>query len=491
MSLLLSILGVLVVLGTIGVLLYNLKTKKYELLSLRNLFLLGFAHFFGIGTYFTMVSGSNVYGDRGRTLLFGSILIFLVVFFIAQRIGIKWDSLRRVIPAVQLPVTRQGINFAILALLGAGFLGAVLPNTGYLPALYSQLRVGMPAAAVALATYNLLARKFNPIAWLMFLGTLGFAALLSTVGDIGRRSLLGVILAVGWIWYYYSLRYRPAGPTAVKIGALLICGFFALVVFAGFRGHGAGSGVGRGGYSLQTRIQQFAEVLANPTIASGDVTSSIISDAPTNSMFIMENYPDVYPYDPFNGAKFLLSNPIPRFLWPEKPRGLGIVVQEQLQSPANLGVGILGHGWAEGGWIGVIGYAAFFGLLTAGLDNLIRQRMWNPYFLAALGSSLGNVYALPRGETSLFLLQVINSFVGVIAVLYLLKLFLGPVMLASQPLVVDGNRWAFEPEDELADEHYPEYDYTDDYAYAADAYAPHDPAPPTYRATRADRNEAA
>jgi hypothetical protein len=498
MQLPLTILSVLLVLGTVGVLLYDLQTKKYDFLSMRNIFLLGLAHFFGIGTYFTATSGFGtdlyVAGEKGIKLLFLCTIIFLIVFVVTQRLAQNWSGLRRIIPGVQLPITQQGINLAIIALLFGAFLGAVLPNVGYVAALYSQFRGGMASAAVALATYNLLARKFSPIAWGVFFATLGTATLLSTVGDIGRRSLLGVVLAIGWMWYYYSLRYRPSGPTMIKIGTLMIVGFFGLVVYAGFRGEGEGAGVGKGGFSLETRINQFTQAITNPTFRADDLRSSIMSDAPTNSMFIMENYPDTYDYDYFNGIKFIVANPIPRFLWQEKPKGLGIAVQQQLQSPANLGVGIMGHGWAEGGWIGVAGYAAFFGVLLAGLDNLIRQRMWNPYFLAAIGSSLGNVYALARGETSLFLLQVINHFVGVILVLYLLKLVAKPIMAASQPLIADGNRWAFESdEDEVSDDDGYEGEGVPEEEYAtADWHeARADIAGTTRRSFDLDQNEAA
>lgn len=472
----LAILSVLLVLGVAIIFFANIRTKKYDFLSMRNLFLLGFGHFFGIGTYFTARSnfGTDLYvaSDDGYAKLFIGTLIFIGVFAVAQQLGKKWSGLRRIIPPVQLPVTQQGINLSIIALLVAALLGAVLPNVSYFTALYSQFKGGMAAAAVALATYNLLARRFNPIAWSVFFGALFMAALLSTVGDIGRRALLGVVLAIGWMWYYYSLRERPSGPVMIKIGLLMVAGFFALVIYAGFRGSGAGEGVGRGGFSLSTRFAQFAEAISNPSVTGENLETSIMSDAPTNSMFIMENYPTQYPYDPFNGLKFIVANPIPRSFWPDKPIGLGITVQEQLRSPANLGVGIIGHGWAEGGWFGIAGYAAFFGLLSAGVDNLIRQRSWNPYFLAAIGSSLGNVYALARGETSLFLLQVINSYVGVILVLYLLKLVAKPIMSASQPLVLDSNRWAFEDEP-YEEEQAPEYD--SEYAYAA-SYPPY-PAP--------------
>lgn len=478
----LVILSVLVVLGTAGLFLSNLFTRKYDVISIRNLFLLGFMHFFGVGTYFAARSGagteSYVPGDQGYSLLFITMGVFIVVFAIAQRLGSRWSGLRRVIPPVELPVTRLGILVAIAALVFAAIVCSVIPNTGYTAAIISQFRGGTAAAAIALATYNLLARKFNPIAWGVFLGTLVCTLLLSTVGEIGRRGMLGVFLAIAWIWFYFSLRDRSPTSTLLKMGTFLACGLIVLLIYAGFRGKGfANDGSGRG-YTLATRVQQFADAVVNPTVESSNVQSALKSDTPTNSMFILENYPANYAYDPFNGVKFIVTNPIPRSIYPNKPKGLGITLQEHLQSAANLGVGIIGHGWAEGGFFGVIGYAAFFGLLVAGVDTLIRRRVWNPYFMAAIGSSLGNVCALPRGETSLFLLQIMLSFFGVIAVLNPLRLVLGPILAASPLLLTDANRHAFEPpaeEAHLADE-YTAYD-----AYGSDAVADTDYHPAHYR----------
>lgn len=445
----LIILSVLVVLGILGIYVYDLKTKKYDVLSMRNIFLLGFAHFFGVGTYFTVVTGVGsegyVAGDKGIARLFVTTIVFVGTFAVAQRIGQRWTGLRRVVPRVEFPITKLGINIAILALLFTALVCSVIPNLGYAAAVLTQFRGGTAAAAMALATYNLLARKFNPIAWLVFFATLGCTLLLSTVGDIGRRAMLGVVLAIAWIWFYFSLRDRPPAATVVKLGVLLTCGLLMLLVYAGFRSKGFGEDTARRGYSLSTRFQQFSEAVTNPEVKSHSVQAAFMSDTATNSMFIMENYPEVYDYMPLHGFMFVVTNPVPRSFWPEKPRGLGVILQEQLQTYANLGVGIIGHGWAEGGMYGVIGYAVFFGLLTAALDNLIRQRVWNPFFMAAIGSSLGNVCALPRGETSLFFLQIMLSFFGVFIVLYPLKFLLGPLLATSSPLLTDSNRPYFEP----------------------------------------------
>jgi hypothetical protein len=99
-------------------------------------------------------------------------------------------------------------------------------------------------------------------------------------------------------------------------------------------------------------------------------------------------------------------------MWPSKPEGMAVVVERQMRAQANLGIGIIGHGWAEGGWLGVLGYAAFFGFLAGAVDGLIKQRAWNPYFISAIGSCLGQLVAIPRGETSLFFLLVIAGFIG-------------------------------------------------------------------------------
>jgi hypothetical protein len=412
-----------------------------------------------VGTYFSALSGTgNEYyqpDQKGFSLLLVTMCIFIVVFAIAQRVARNWGGMRRLIPPVQVPLTRLAVSVSILALLAMAVLCSIIPISGYAAAVIAQFRGGTAAAAMALATYNLVARKFNPVAWLLFLGTLGCTLLVSTVGEIGRRGMLGVFFAIAWMWYYFSLRDRPSGSTMVKLGVLFGCGLIVLLIYANFRGKGYGDdGSGRG-YTLGTRIQQFTNALSNPSVQSHNVQSALRSDTPGNSMFIMENYPNPYPFDPFNGAKFIITNPIPRSIYPEKPKGLGITVQEQLQSPANLGVGILGHGWAEGGFVGVAGYAAFFGMFVAGIDNLNRRRVWNPFFMAAIGSSLGNVCALPRGETSLFLLQIMLSFVGVLFVIYPLRLVLGPFFAASTPLLTDSNRPLFEqaPDTAQADEY--------------------------------------
>lgn len=460
----LAVISVLVVAWTLGLLLYNLFTRRYDLLSWRNILLLGFMHFFGIGSYFTALypAGTEFYaaGPGAIAAMSMALPAFLLVFMLACRFGARWRGLRRLLPPLELPITAPGLLISIVVLTTAGLIGSLIPMGSYIAAFVVQFKGGLTATATGLATYFLIARRFNPIAWMVFFGTLGAALLIGTVGSIERRSTIGVILAVGWMWWYFSLRERGAVPTLIRLGSLGAVGVVVLLAYAGIRGRTGGGGAS--GFGIGHRSQQITELIKNPTIAKGSVQNMLFSDTPPISMFIIENYPDPYPYVPFHGALYILSNPIPRSMWPGKPEGMAVIVEKQMKAQANLGIGIIGHGWAEGGWVGVLGYAAFFGFAAGAVDSLIRRRAWNPYFVSAIGSCLGQLVAVPRGETSLFFLLVMAGFIGTAAVLYFTKLLSGAVMAAAPPVLTPVNAWIAEdsggeeeqgfPEDQTADE---------------------------------------
>jgi len=464
----LMIMAVLVIVITYGVFLNNLRTGRYELLSWRNIFLMGFAQFYGFGTYLTFSHGfgSDVYvaGSEGQLKLFVAIPLFLTTLIISLRVGGRWRGFGKMIPKLQLPITDAGILAASVAVIAAALAMSVLPMGSYIALVIVQFKVGLAGTAAALATYYLIARRFNPIAWGLFIAVMGAAGLVAMVGEVGRRGLLGVMMAVAWMWWYYSLKHNKFGSKVLKLGAIG-AGIFTLVLFyASFRGEASG---GDGGFSLSTRLQQVQRFARNPFVQRGSLLNMIGSDAPSDTMYIMERYPQSYPYEYLHGARFFLTNPIPRSIWADKPEGLGKMVQNQVGTAANLGVGFLGHGWAEGGFLGIMSYGVFFGLLIGAMDRLIRERSWNPYFVAAIGANLGNVFGLPRGETSLFLLNVVAGFVGTTGVLVAIRMVLGPFMATGRPLLTAGNQWILEPEP--TEEHI-ENEFAGEYDAAAYGY---------------------
>lgn len=412
---------------------YDILVRRRPLLSYRNLFLVGFIFFYGTSTVLMIaldLTGIYAPSGAGYGPLAALIPVFAIAFLLADRYGGKWTWLGKLIPKVQYPATTPGLLLGAFALLAIALVG-LLPPTNYFTGILMQFRPGAAAAATALATYFLLAKKLNPFAWIIWGGIFMLSALISVAGGTDRRFVLGVILAALWVWYYTVLRHRWVWGTVGKMAVVVVGVLFFIILYSGIR-H-----VGDTEMSFGRRAGQFVEAAKDPTsVRKGSVETVFLQDAPTNTLYIIENYPDNYDLDPFNGLIFYVGNPIPRFIWPDKPVGLGYSLQQQFNIDANLGPGIIGHGWAEGMWIGVIGYAVFFGLLCGLFDRLALMQANNPYFVAVFGSSLGNVIGLPRGETSLFLVLITTAAVGTFLILWSMKLFFGPFFRATAPLVI-------------------------------------------------------
>lgn len=407
--------------GVIGlILMRDLFTRKGDVLCWRNLFLVGYIHFVCLSGFFVAYADvgalrRGAITDSSVTLYTVSIVAFLAIFLGACAWARSKPWMARVFPKVELPVTSPSLLIAIgLLLLIAGTIVILVP-TGIVGIILAQLRTGMPSAAVALATYFLLAQRFNPLSWVVFFFALGFGFIISVTGGIGRRDALAVLIAVPWAWYFAALRYHSAGSILVKVGALAAAGAFMIALFTTVRFEGVDRTKGLGAVQYVTaaeRAQQLTEVLTNPSVSFKVIESLLYTDTAGNSMYIMENYPENHDYIPGWTPYWIIVNPIPRVFWPDKPEALGLILSRQMNVDANLGPGIVGQSYAEGGLIAVVIYAVFFGLIYGAADRGLRDRASNPFFVAMMVGGGGNILAMPRGDVALFLLIIITSVVG-------------------------------------------------------------------------------
>lgn len=449
---LLLMVGFLVVAIIGAVFARDIYLRKHDMLSWKHLFLAGFVVFFGTGLIFTVIydigSELHVASDNAKGIMAMATMLFLILFLAFFALGMRFRLVDKIVPKIELPKTTPGVLISLAATLGLVVASLAFPATGesFTAALASFFRGGMSVTAAGLATYWLLTQKFNPISWAVFAGTLGICLIASIAGESGRRQLLGVLMVVPWVWYYLSLRNQPIRSWAPKAGVLLAAGFVLLVGYSGIRA------------SLRTSNKSIGDLsrALMESATSADLSRDSLGrdlfyqDAATNSMFIIDTYGELYRQRPFNGLVFVLSNPIPRSMWPEKPEALGFEISRQLNVQANLGPGIIGHGWAEAGWIGVIYYAAFFGLVFGAADRLLQTRADNPYFVIVAGSAIGQLIAMSRGDTPLFFLQSFMTMGFSMVVLYGCKMAFGTIMAAFPQLSVGPNRR--QTDDQGADE---------------------------------------
>lgn len=445
---LLAISGLFVTAWMAVVLIYNMVKRNYLVASWRNLFLIGFAFFQGFGAFYEVLTGYGYrwYVPQPSAFMTMAMLspLFMGLTFLFAMMGYRWRFPQAVLPKLELPLTTPMFIASNTVLLGLALGAAIVVPQGYLSGFFTVFKSGFGAAAVALATHFLLARKFNPAGWVLFLVTLVVATVASTVGESGRRGLLSVFMAGGWMWYFHSLRFRTVPGIMLKLGLAGAAAFVFMGAYNTTRGESGRESIA----TFFSRASQISGLVSRGVVHSRELEGMVYSDTSLNTLFIIDNYPDPYPYVTGNGAGLFFGMPIPREIWPDKPEGLGLILKSQMNVPANLGTGIVGHGWAEGAYFGVVCYAVFFGLLVGAMDRAIAERSWNPYFVAATGASLGNVFGLARGETSIFLALIVAGFIGTWVALSMTNLFLGKV-LGAIPMPVPAlgenappGRWA-------------------------------------------------
>lgn len=409
--------------------------RRQELLSIRTFFLLGFIYFYSTAGILYASGFGEAAPSHGQTTLAAGMILFLAAYFVGEWFGRAGRGLAKYVPSTPINPSSPALLVTISVLIVIAFGSLIFARDQFtiFKLLIFEFRVPFAATAVGLATYFLLAKRFNPFAWSVFFMVLAVAAVTTLAATAGRRGVLSVLLAIFWMWYYFRLRFNTRAVIAAKVAIPAAVGMFLLLGYSSVR-HQIDTGEATAG----TRAQQMLQVITNPRINVDAMVANLNQDTPYNTVFIMEHYPDYFTKDFLEGALYVIVHPIPRALWPDKPQGLGVDIQKQMRAQANLAPGIIGHGWAEAQWIGIIYYGLFFGFLVRVLDEAVRRNLSNPFVIAVLGCYLGNVFALTRGDTPLFFVHLFAGSAAVFFLLFMLRLLFGPVFAGFAPLYPPG-----------------------------------------------------
>ncbi|MGQ0627973.1 MAG: hypothetical protein ACT4PL_07725 [Phycisphaerales bacterium] len=431
---LLALISAVLAVFIVGLMLYSYLVGGEPLISWKNFFLLGFLQFYALASLWAanLEFASDIYTPNGSgyATLAAAMPIFLAVFLLTHAVAKHWTWPSRFVPKAELPVTTTSV--VICGGAFAGLVGLSIPIAGgrYGDALIDFVRTNMASAASALFFYLVLSNWRNPVWWCMFVPAFLLAVVTSVVGSIDRRNFHSVFFALVWVWYYARLRYEKPTKVLTRIAAIAAVTFICLVIYNKGR-----QALGWSGATFEARAAQLQQLAQNPDFSRKNMVDELLlQDTPLNTVCIIETYPSEREFQPLQGIYYYLVNPIPRLIFENKPRALGIILQEQLQVAANLGCGIIGHGWFEFGWIGVLYYAVGFGIIVAVVDRLMRERGHNPFFSVAFGCSLGNVLGLCRGETSMFFDMITAGFVICLVGFTFMGYLFRPYMIVGKPI---------------------------------------------------------
>jgi len=396
--------------------LFQYVRQRVDILSLRNLFLLGFIIFQSNNA--ARVMWIEYFGEypvvdpqtTGLKFVFMSVL-FLAVFLAAYHSGIfvsKFAASRA--KAYRTPSVTSMLTLAVVFVMSGVLCRMVLAKlpVPLFPQVFMPIGSGLVFVAVAIAGGSWAPRAFNPV-----VGGIAAAivvmAMIPIIGDFSRREILGLSMAFLWGAYHAHWKFLSPGAALMRLAAVGAAGAMLLAAHTAIRGAFIGK---------QVPIGEVVRMLMGAQIRDGATDLASGQDAGAISMWLIETRPGQYEYDTLHTARLLFTHPVPRMVYPEKPIALAQMVPKQSGSIAfkaetyNVGPGIIGHIANDNPWLALAPYAIFLGLFLRLLDDLVKWNAANPFVLLPIGVGLGQIVALARGETGHFLFMGMLNMLG-------------------------------------------------------------------------------
>lgn len=416
------------------VMLYQHSRGTVELLSLRNFAIVGFMLFqLSSGATALFMERNNRYAlydwnSAGLTFTFFAVT-FAVFFLLFYQWGPIAKTAARFTPTTQ-NIPSDGLLFSLAIFLTiAAVIFRFTVAIPYVGIITGKVAIAFAAIAVGIAGWLWAPRLYNP-ALAMFAGIIGVANLAAvSVGAFGRRNLVALAACFLWGMFYARFRYEQLKWVIVAVAVFSVPGVLTLAAWTSVRQSGERPG-------LQ---EQITGLVFRSDIKAGLLDLAYGQNTGPTSLWLIENYPERYEYRHLMVVRYFLSYPVPRAWWPEKPYPLSNYIASQAsiegvrQDVLKIGPGIVGHAAAEGGLYALIVYAFVGALFLRYFDEIVRLNPHSPFVVLPIGSALGQVVGLARGETSAFAFNYVIGVVGAYASLIILARMFDAMGWGRQP----------------------------------------------------------
>lgn len=393
---------------------------RADLLTIRNFFLLGFTIYqvtsgticlFDVNSFESSIIPMDQDSIAVEYLLW--IVTFELVFFLFYGWGIGAKRAAKLTPLIKGQVREPVLWIFAFTLLGVAFILRLSVFIPYVAIITGHVGTSIAGVAAGLAAWVWVRRPFNPAAAALMFAVLFAATAISITGGFGRRPIVAVAGCLLWGTYYS--RWRGLSPVYV-VGRAAIFGIIPIILISKYT-------AARG---------QFID--ANPTtfsrlkmIATADTRKGFMDlvsgqQCAAWSMWLMEMHPESLEYNNLHSFIYYFEIPIPRAIYPDKPEALALTAWkdagvEDMPPQFTIGPGVLGHAGAEGGYPALVFYAAVLGLFIRYFDSLLARAPVQPFVALPVGSSLGNLLGMPRGELANFAFEFTVGVLGALIIL--------------------------------------------------------------------------
>jgi hypothetical protein len=239
--------------------------------------------------------------------------------------------------------------------------------------------------------------------------------------------------------YYSHWRYLRLGAIMHRLALLSIPSVIVVALFTSVRKSGQ-----------STTAEQVQQISMRGDLKRGLMDLAGGQNCGGVSLWLVERFPESFERRPLMTIWHFLTYPVPRILWPTKPRPLSQMIPRMAAmtrvdySSLSIGAGIIGTANAEGGWYAVVIYALLAGLLLRFLDEIATIHD-SPFVILPVGCALGQILGLARGETSAFTFILLTNVTATLLSMVVIGRFLERTSLGGPPRDQSG-------EDEYADE---------------------------------------
>ncbi len=420
MTLLAAIYCVLMILVVAISLYRGSQRRDLGFINLRMFFLVGMVYYQFYAFIFPMLTddyGPYVVVDTTRV---GAIFIWLSFLFMVSFYWSYEVAYRKTAGSNQRPMffgQANAVFFLGVALLLA-IVSIMLRFSGFIPVigpLLNHVCIAASAASAAVVFYVFGKSLLNPF---IVLGGTAIAlidGLNAIMTAFGRRPLVGVLGACLAGLYYAHLVEGRTKAAWMKIIPVLAVGMVVLTAFSALRNERDIEGAERLSYMARfMSVENLLEPFHGP-------------DTGLATAFLIDSRPDDIAHSPLFAARYFFLHFVPRGIYEDKPdpQSLRIPMENKTKGVAHgthtVGPGIVGHAAADGGWYAALFYGVAIGVILGILDAWMAVGTTSPLGVAVYMCSLGQTFALSRGESSIFLGIILLGIFSMLFMLYPLE----------------------------------------------------------------------
>lgn len=320
-------------------------------------------------------------------------------------------------------VTAPLIATALMALIVGIITPIPIPFIGQLMMQFSLVAPSIAVAVLSVAWYR---DRSNVLLLAMLLMAIPVAIGASVAVGGSRRYLMSMLAAVPVSFYWVWLRYKQTQYILAVVGIAI------LVTVPILAGYGA---VRHADLSDKTnavdRVRLVVAALPAAIKKGGSSEGFMGQDSVECALSVIQLLNDgskIMKVDPLASLWLMVTNPIPRTMWEEKPESLGLYLVKYFNlygTTANLGLNVVGQGFYDGGFPVLILYALMMGAFLRYYDELLIRRPGNPLLIGGLVAMSSQLIGWPRGCIGLMGMQILQSVILVVITAWIARMVFG------------------------------------------------------------------